>query len=362
MNVDNRVGTLIIMILIIPAMGAVDVPDDQSLGYEVPVPGDLNRDCQVTMQDVSLMAEQWLRQGGSADLVEDHYVELNDFAVLSEHWRYAGGYDCNECESWQSRHREWIFCDDFETDKPLIGKGRYFEYGNDNGDFVVVDGVGVDQSRAMRTIFQPGEVGAGGLKLGFGRVPSGYFDKGIRRTEDFRDIYYRVYLKNQAGWEGSPAKLSRATVFAGSDWSQAMIAHLWSSGDRLLVDPASGVDESGQVVTTKYNDFDRLRWLGYQRGITPIFDKDHDDTWFCIEAHVRLNDPGQANGIQEFWINGQLEARREGLDFVGSYTDFGINAIFLENYWNKGSVKTQERFFDNFVVSTERIGCLCEND
>ncbi len=45
-----------------------------------------------------------------------------------------------------------------------------------------------------------------------------------------------------------------------------------------------------------------------------------------MEAHVHLNDPGQANGVQEFWINGKLEARRTGL---------------------------------NFVVSTRRIGCLC---
>jgi hypothetical protein len=167
-------------------------------------------------------------------------------------------------------------------------------------------------------------------------------------------------MKNQAGWQGSPAKLSRATVFAGSNWSQAMIAHLWSSGDYLLVDPASGVDEYGNVVTTKYNDFANLRWLGYKRGTTPIFDPGHDDRWYCIEAHVRLNDPGLSNGIQEFWIDGNLEARRDGLNFVGSYTGYGINAIFIENYWNAGSVKEQERYFDNFVVSTERIGCMCE--
>ncbi len=300
---------LIFMMTVSSALGMVDGYAVQTRDYTASVSGDLNRDCQVTLQDVSLMAQQWLREGGSADLVESNHVEMSDFAVLSEHWRYAGGYDCNECVSWQSRHREWIFCDDFESDRPLIGEGRYFEYGSDQGDFAVADGVGIDGSRAVRTVFQAGEVGAGGLKLGFGRVPSGYFDKGIRKTEDFRDIYYRVYLKNQAGWQGSPAKLSRATVFAGSDWSQAMIAHLWSSGDCLLVDPASGVDENGRVVTTQYNDFDHLRWLGYKKGITPIFDEAHDDTWYCIEAHVRLNDPGQANGIQEFWINGKLEAR-----------------------------------------------------
>jgi hypothetical protein len=76
--------------------------------------------------------------------------------------------------------------------------------------------------------------------------------------------------------------------------------------------------------------------------------------------HVRLNDPGLANGIQEFWIDGQLEARRTGLNFVKSYQDYAINAIFLENYWNSGSPAAQQRYMDSFVVSTEKIGCLCE--
>jgi len=167
-----------------------------------------------------------------------------------------------------------------------------------------------------------------------------------------------VYMRNQTGWTGSSAKLSRATVFAGSNWSQAMIAHLWSSGNYLLIDPASGVDDNGNVVTTKYNDFDNLHWLGNKRGVTPIFSPQNADRWFCIEAHVRLNDPGQSNGVQEFWIDGNLEARRTGLNFVDTYTDYGINAVFLENYWNAGSTKLQERYFDSFVISTRRIGCL----
>ncbi len=162
------------------------------------------------------------------------------------------------------------------------------------------------------------------------------------------------------GWEGNPAKLSRATVFTSSeDWRQAMIAHLWSDGtDHLLIDPASCIDDSGNVECTKYNDFDHLQWLGNKSGTTPLFNADHDNTWFCVEHHVRLNDPGQSNGLQEFWINDSLEARRENLNFTGTYTEYAINAVFFENYWNDGSIRDQRRYFDNIVISTERIGCL----
>ncbi len=269
------------------------------------------------------------------------------------------GQTVNECENWQAEHPEWIFCDDFESGEPMIKQGRYFEYGDNGGDFVPMDSLGINGSIGMRTIFQQGEVGAGGMKLGFGRNPQGYMNKGIRNTEDFREVYYRMYLKNDPEWEGNPAKLSRATVFSSPNtWAQAMIAHLWSDGKyHLLLDPASGVNASGEVVTTKYNDFDKLKWLGNKSGVTPIFDGTYDD-WICIEHHVKLNDPGEKNGVQEFWINGNLEARLINLDFVGTYSAYAINAIFFENYWNSGSEKTQERYFDNIVVSTERIGCL----
>jgi len=317
---------------------------------DVPLSSDLNGDCAVNFADVLTMAEQWLTESDSVNLGGSGRVDIVDFAALSADWGHTGGCDCNECENWQTLHPEWIFCDDFDDGTALRREGRYFEYGDDSGDFAPVPGAGINASTGMRTIFQAGEVGAGGFKLAFGRVPSSYFDKGIRNTEDFRDIYYRMYLKNQLGWEGSPAKLSRATVFAGSNWSQAMIAHLWSSDDYLLVDPASGVDEHGNVVTTGYNDFENL----------PIFGPGYDEKWYCIEAHIRLNDPNASNGVQEFWIDGNLEARRDGLNFVDSYTDYAINAIFIENYWNSGSLKEQQRYFDNLVVSTERIGCMCE--
>lgn len=83
----------------------------------------------------------------------------------------------------------------------------------------------------------------------------------------------------------------------------------------------------------------------------------HGGKWHCVEAHVKLNDSGQSNGIQEFWIDGLLEARRDKLNFVTSYTGYAINAVFIERYWNAGSPKLQERYVDNIVVSTRPIGC-----
>ncbi|MEO0814249.1 MAG: polysaccharide lyase, partial [Myxococcota bacterium] len=155
--------------------------------------------------------------------------------------------------------------------------------------------------------------------------------------------------------------LSRAFSFASSDsWAQAMIAHVWSEGAGqryLAVDPASGTTESGALMTTRYNDFDILRWLGLGQSSTEIFADERMGEWHCVEARVRLNDSGLENGEFQLWINDALEAERLGLNWVGSFDAYGINAVYLENYWNGGAPQAQGRVLDNFVVSTERIGC-----
>lgn len=253
----------------------------------------------------------------------------------------------------------WIFCDDFEVDRT----SSYFETDNANGSFTRTASAGVNGSSGMRAHFAAGQTNAGSLHLAFGRTPSSYIRPVDAGTANYREIYWRVYLRDQAGWQGGGGdKLSRAQSIASSNWAQAMTAQVWSgsqssSWNYLLIDPASGTDAAGTLVTTTYNDFANLRWLGAAQSATPIFDAAHVGQWYCVEAHVRLNDAGQANGTFDLWINGNAEASRSGLNWVGSFSNYGINTVYLENYWNNGSPVAQDRFMDNFVVSTTRIGC-----
>lgn len=267
----------------------------------------------------------------------------------------------NECPSnWKTLHPAWIWCDDFETDKTT----SYFEK---TGPFNRAAGVGFDGSYGMQSAWTTGQVDGGSLKLAFGlSPPGGGFTPpaGVDSTTKFRDIYYRVYLRSQAGWNSgtnNQSKFTRATSFVASDWSQSMIAHVWSndtSGNNnyLRSDPASCVSGS-TVQCVGYNDFANIKWLGALNGTTAIFASPNTGTWNCIEVHVKLNDAGLSNGIEEFWIDDRLEARSANLNYVGSYTAYGINAILFENYINNGSPQAQSRYWDNIVVSTQRIGC-----
>jgi hypothetical protein len=244
-----------------------------------------------------------------------------------------------------------IFYDDFAV-PPETGRARYLEYNPADGSFVWSPNGGL-RGGAMRCQFAKGQVTAGGLKVLFGRNPLG---RGIRPDETFNEIYWRVYVRHEAGWEGNPAKLARATCLAGKDWSQGMIAHVWGGkGEVLCIDPATGIRE-GVKTTLHYNDFDHLTWLGSRNGQTPIFSPAESGRWVCVESHVKLNRSGQSDGWFELWVDGRLEASRRDLDWHGTWREYAINAVFVENYWNDGSVKRQTRWFDDFVISTRPIG------
>ena len=210
------------------------------------------------------------------------------------------------------------------------------------------------QGRSMLSMYEKGTRGTGNRKVFFGDSPTG---RVVRKGQSFDDIYWRVYVKHQHGWTGGgPAKLSRTTSIVSPRWAQAMIAHVWSSGEALTLDPATGV-RGDRIVTSRYNDFPNLRWLG-NKPVSQfrLHSTQESGRWVCVEARAKLNTPGKKDGLNQLWIDGRLEAERKNVDWRGNYTGHGINAVFLETYWNDGSPVTQSRWIDNFVISTKPIG------
>ena len=247
----------------------------------------------------------------------------------------------------QAQDPATIWYDDFD------GPAKAYAEGDSPLDGTVAFG---GAGKSMLCLYEKGKQGVGNRKVFFGDSPA-YPNKAVRRGEKFDEVYWRIYVKHQAGWTGAPAKMSRATSMASANWSQAMIAHVWSGGgDSLTLDPVRGVVD-GKVVTTRYNDFEHMKWLGNKPvSAFPIHATEESGTWVLVEARAKLNTPGQSDGINQLWIDGRLECERRNLDFRGSYTAHAINAVFLEAYWNDGSPVTQSRWYDNFVISTQPIG------
>ena len=251
---------------------------------------------------------------------------------------------------------DWIFCEDFETttDPATV----FFEYNDAGGEFYLVDTEGASGTHSMEVHWSPGAVGVGWISVAFGNNPiTNAGSVRYRNGEDFTDIYWRLRVKHQAGWpDVGPAKLTRLTSFAYSNWGQAMVAHLWSQDLHLLGDPVSCVT-GGTVDCMTYNDFGNFQWIGWIPGVTDIFSAAESGVWKCVEGHVTLNTPGNADGVFEFWIDGNYENGRSDLDWVGTWTDYGINLISIENYWNSGAVAELYRWIDDIVIAESPIGC-----
>jgi hypothetical protein len=246
-----------------------------------------------------------------------------------------------------------IWYDSF--DGPESVQEQYLEYqkGSPGSRRTEQEALG-GSGKSMELVYAKGSQGVGGRKLVFGDCP---FGRPLRKGETFTDVYWRIYVKHPRGWRGAPAKMSRATGFVSGQWNQAFILHVWSgAGSTLTLDPASGV-RGGEVVTTTYNDFPKLKWLGNSpSGKFPIHATEESGRWVLVEARLKLNTPGKKDGLASLWVDGVLDAERTGLDFRGTYDAHTINAVFLEAYWNDGSPVDQRRWYDDFVVSTKPIG------
>ncbi|CAN5503109.1 hypothetical protein BH23VER1_BH23VER1_35600 [soil metagenome] len=81
------------------------------------------------------------------------------------------------------------------------------------------------------------------------------------------------------------------------------------------------------------------------------------ESWICCEFMLVENSPGQPDGEQAFWIDGQLRGHWKGINWRISPT-LRANALTLETFvtdrWTKNRVNTV--WFDNVAIASEYIG------
>lgn len=79
--------------------------------------------------------------------------------------------------------------------------------------------------------------------------------------------------------------------------------------------------------------------------------------WICVEFMIQHNTPGQNDGEQAYWIDGELRGHWAGFNWRTNPTLFA-NAFTLESYvtdrWTKQTKNIV--YFDNVVIAREYIG------
>lgn len=79
--------------------------------------------------------------------------------------------------------------------------------------------------------------------------------------------------------------------------------------------------------------------------------------WYCIEQHLKLNTPGQSNGLLEIWIDGVKIYRKSDL-YLRDTKKLKIEKVWL-NFYFGGVAKPLQNFdmyIDNVVIAADYIG------
>ncbi len=83
--------------------------------------------------------------------------------------------------------------------------------------------------------------------------------------------------------------------------------------------------------------------------------------WFCVEVAMQSNTPGQFDGKMSYWINDKLAHQVD--DMMWRTVDsLALNKVMLQHYisgqyWFGTPVQSNKVWFDDVVISTQRIGC-----
>jgi hypothetical protein len=79
--------------------------------------------------------------------------------------------------------------------------------------------------------------------------------------------------------------------------------------------------------------------------------------WVCLEMMMAINTPGVADGEMAFWVNDTLAHQVTDMHWRDEDA-LGLNRANLSHYIARSDAERPNRIsFDDFVVSTERIGC-----
>jgi hypothetical protein len=235
-----------------------------------------------------------------------------------------------ECDNWQANHPDWLWCDGFESGNALTID---YQDVSTNG-MTVTTGEAFEGTHSLRQSYTPGQVDAGWIC----RVSSSGFPD---------HVFMRWYHKFETGFSGFPPKMARIRYrLRSGDWSSPYAVHCWLETDGVL---------ALDVSATNSTQANNVGWLPIARTSFSFADAKNIGRWICFEMEMKLNTPGAADGLYRLWADDSLIAQRTGVDLRGSLTN-KINEMMLDCYWNGGSPRAQNRYYDNLVIAAARIG------
>ncbi|MCH2109014.1 MAG: hypothetical protein MK135_06775 [Polyangiaceae bacterium] len=84
------------------------------------------------------------------------------------------------------------------------------------------------------------------------------------------------------------------------------------------------------------------------------------NTWHRVQHHLKMNTPGESDGVLEAWFDGELAYQTQELLYRRANASFAIDTLYFSTFYGGGDsswAPDAPTFveFDNFIVATEPI-------
>lgn len=177
------------------------------------------------------------------------------------------------------------------------------------------------------------------------------------------DLYLRYYLRFSPGFEfvrggklpgliaGRSSEVTGGRHPTGTNGFSAR--YMWTSRGRAIV--YLYVPEQ-----PRYAPSGQRFGSGIRLDMQPFV----PDRWYCLEQRIKLNTPGEPDGLIQVWLDDQLVAEAAGILFREN--DFQIDGIYFSTFYGGNSpdwAPNGENYIDfaQFAVSDRFVGAESES-
>ena len=153
-------------------------------------------------------------------------------------------------------------------------------------------------------------------------------------NEAYGDFYYADHQsvggsRVEEVWLRLYSKFDTGTTWPGADQKIAVMNLTDASGARryqVIVNVTQG------TYVVQHTDIDAWRFTNLNQNVGAAVGVRFDQ-WDKLKLYVRLNTPGQSNGIVRFWVNNQLKVDRTNVS-IRAGTSLGLNKLIVGSYSN----------------------------
>ena len=182
----------------------------------------------------------------------------------------------------------------------------------------------------------------------------------------YDSIYVRYYVRFEPTWTGGTKLLLLRGSRVDNQWSAFGIAGKCPDGFQWFATDVIVLSSSGDPGPLQFYTYypgmatepDGVTcWGRYGTGVASYVPPSSitRGAWHKIEFWVKLNTPGQADGIQRFWLDGVLRGEWRGL-VLRNTTDLRLNSVTLESSLAADAPVpvTRHLYVDDVLVTTAR--------